>query len=171
MAAHNWFTFSSGLQARSHTSSLFYHSLTFSLSWRLRFAGSQDGPHAQEQLPTAQPKPSPLGRQFQPGTSKVRFLSCTAPTYSSHRPVFPGGHQPKFTGASGPHSQPSHPSQIPRGSSPLLIGFCKRSASSRHLPPPMPFASRLWVHPNLSPWLAPRPSSQQQLLKLPPPWV
>lgn len=48
--------------AQAHTSSLFDHSLTFSLSWRLRFAGSQNGPHAQEQLPTAQSKPSLLAQ-------------------------------------------------------------------------------------------------------------
>lgn len=69
LAAGSHFPLGSGL-AQAHTSSLLYHSLTFSLSWRLRFAGSQNGPHAQEQLPTAQSKPSLLAHQFQSGNGQ-----------------------------------------------------------------------------------------------------
>lgn len=104
------------------------HSLTFTLSWRLRFAGSQDGPHAQEQLPTAQAKPGQPPGPPVPAREWTRWDSHTnvVPTYSSQRPASPGGHPthinkghiPKniHSGIAAPlnsqiHSQISHPSQ------------------------------------------------------------
>lgn len=137
--------------AQAHTSSLFYHSLTFSLSWRLRFAGSQNGPHAQEQLPTAQSKPSLLAHQLQPGSGQGEIPTqqgpppipaigqppqeATQPTFT--RALWPRVSIPKDTcsGIAEPLNslirlQPSHPS---RGGSLLLIWILYLSASIWYL--------------------------------------
>lgn len=102
--AHSWLTFSSGLQPGAGTYILpFYHSLTFTLSWRLRFDGSQDGPHAQEQLPIAHAKPSPPGTPV-PARDWARW---SLPIPVRGQPLQEAT-QPTFTRATGSPSPRTH---------------------------------------------------------------
>lgn len=148
--------------AQAHTSSLFYHSLTFSLSWRLRFAGSQNGPHAQEQLPTAQSKPSLLAHQFQPGSGQGEIPTpAGSPTYSSHRLTSPGSPQPIFTRAPWPQGLHSlghifWNSRTPEFSNP----FIAITPLSGRLSSPHPASVSLYLVPGLSgpSWCLPPPS-------------